>query len=201
MANFSAVYAVGESIAQYLRNVYPADLRADHNCRFELAESEDFAQADTFSDTTVTLYLYRMTIDPYLHPAGVRRSEPPSSRALPLDLHYMVTVWTDNRHTEQLLMAWVMAQLHWTPVLDASNLMRLGGFRPDETVQISPTNISQEDLSRIWDVMEPTYRLSTTYVARVIHIDPPVEPDAPPVVATRFREGIFSPYQREGEDA
>ena len=199
MAGFSSAYAVGESIAQYLRNIYPEDLRTAHPCRFELAKSDDFADADTFTDTTVTLFLYRMTIDQYLHPAGTRRQEPPRARALPLDLHYMVTVWTDNRHTEQLLMAWVMAQLHWTPVLDASNLMQLGGFRTDETVQISPTNVTQEDLCRIWDVMEPTYRLSTTYVARVIHIDPPAEPDHPRVVASRFAHGQFD--RRQGVEA
>lgn len=190
MAGFSAAYSVGESLVQYLRNVYPAELRAEHACRFELAKSADFAEADTFDDNTISLYLYRMSIDQYLHPAGSGRRTPPHARALPLDLHYMVTVWSDNKHTEQLLMTWVMAQLHWNPELDASTLMAQGGWRRDESIQISPTNITQEDLCRIWDVLDPTYRLSTTYVARVIHIDPP--PDlgtAPNVVATRFEYG------------
>lgn len=195
MAGFSAPYSVGESIAQYLRNTYPDDLRNDHPCRFELAKSKDFASADTFTETTITLFLYRMTIDQYLHPAGAQRVAPPSSRALPLDLHYMLTVWTDNKHAEHLLMAWVMAQLHWNPVLDSSNLMRLGGWRADETIQITPTSITQEDLSRIWDVMEPSYRLSTTYVARVVHIDPPPEAAHPPVVASRFETSRLEPAE------
>ncbi|MGB0904068.1 MAG: Pvc16 family protein, partial [Mangrovicoccus sp.] len=103
MAGFSAPYAVGESLVQHLRNIYPDDLRQDHPCRFELAKSADFADPDTFAETTVSFFLYRMTIDQYLHPAGSDRSLPPVARALPLDLHYMVTVWSDNRHTEQLL--------------------------------------------------------------------------------------------------
>jgi hypothetical protein len=186
MAGYSAPYSVGESLVQYLRNIYPADLRADHSCRFELAKSEDFADADSFPDSTVSLFLYRMSIAQYLHPAGSGRKAPPTARALPLDLHYMLTVWSDSKHTEQLLMTWVMAQLHWSPILDASTLMQVGGWRKDESIQISPTNITQEDLCRIWDVMEPTYRLSTTYVARVVHIDAPEAEDAPNVVATRF---------------
>lgn len=186
MAGFSAAYSVGESLVQYLRNTYPAELRTDHACRFELAKSADFAEADNFSETTISLFLYRMSIAQYLHPAGSGRKAPPTSRALPLDLHYMVTVWSDSKHTEQLLMAWVMAQLHWNPNLDASTLMQIGGWRKDESIQIAPTNITQEDLCRIWDVMEPTYRLSTTYVARVVHIDAPPIADAPNVVATRF---------------
>jgi len=186
MAGFSAVYAVGESIAQFLRNTYPAELRAEHPCRFEVARSADFATGEAFGDTVVTLYLYRLLISQYLRPASeraVRQSRPPT---LPLDLHFMVTVWTENRHTEQLLMTWVMAQLHWHPVLDRSNLMSLGEWRPDETVKLAATNIPQEELTRIWDVLDPTYRLSTTYVARIVEIDPPAGGDHPPVVATRF---------------
>lgn len=189
MAGFSAAYAVGESIARYLRDIYPEDLRAEHPCTFSLATSADFAEADAFASTTVSLFLYRMTIDQYLHPAGARRMPQSRSRSLPLDLHYMLTVWTESMHAEQLLMTWVMAQLHWNPTLDASKLMSVGGFRPDETVQVSPTNLAQEDLSRIWDVLEPTYRLSTTYVARIVHIDPPEEVEGGPVVATRFEHG------------
>jgi hypothetical protein len=186
MAGFSAVYSVGESLVQYLRNIYPADLRGEHPCRFEMAKSADFAEADRFSETTISLFLYRMSIAQYLHPAGSGRRAPPTARALPLDLHYMVTIWSDSKHTEQLLMTWVMAQLHWKPILDASTLMQIGGWRNDESIQISPTNITQEDLCRIWDVMEPTYRLSTTYVARVVHIDAPIADDARHVIATRF---------------
>lgn len=185
MAGFSAAYAVGESLARYLRDVYPDELRDEHPCTFSVASSADFTEADAFAATTVTLFLYRITIDQYLHPAGARRTPPSRSRSLPLDLHYMLTVWTDSMHTEQLLMTWAMAQLHWNPILDASKLMSVGGFRPDESVQVSPTNITQEDLSRIWDVLEPSYRLSTTYIARIVHIDPPEGDGERPVVATR----------------
>lgn len=188
MAGFSAAYSVGESLVQYLRNLYPSDLRADHPCKFELAKSADMAEAEPYGDTgsTISLFLYRMSIDQYLHPAGSGRVVPPVSRALPLDLHYMVTAWSASKHSEQLLMTWVMAQLHWNPILDPSNLMSIGGWRKDESIQIAPTNITQEDLSRIWDVMEPSYRLSTTYVARVVHIDPPEEAENPPVLSSRF---------------
>jgi len=194
MAGFSASYAVGESIVRYLRDVYPANLRDEHPCTFTQATSANFADADAFDGTTLTLFLYRMTIDQYLHPQGTRRTPPSLSRSLPLDLHYLVTAWSDSMHTEHVLMTWVMAQLHWNPVLDASKLMTVGGFRPDESVLLSPTNITQEDLSRIWDVVEPTYRLSTTYVARIVHIDPPEDDEAAPVVATRFA------YEDHGED-
>ena len=73
MAGFSAAYSVGESLVQYLRNIYPTDLRADHPCRFELAKSADFAEADSFTENTISLFLYRMSIAQFLNPAGCGR--------------------------------------------------------------------------------------------------------------------------------
>ena len=189
MADFSAVYSVGESLAQFLRNTYPSELKQQHAFTFELSKSKDYSNSDPFADNTVSIFLYRITPDQYLHPAGtsLRRGERP--RTLPLDLHFMISAWSDNKHAEQLVLTWVMAQFHWHPVLDKSNLMSIGGWKPGESVQISPTNISQEDLSRIWDVLEPSYRLSTTYVARIVQIDPPLSRDAEPVIARRLEFG------------
>lgn len=197
MADFSGPFSVGESLAQYLRNIYPADLRADHSCSFVLAKSSDFADATPFAQTTVSIFLYRITLDQYLHPAGTSLREGEDPRVLPVDLHFLISVWADNAHTEQLLMTWVMAQLHWTPVLDSSTFMQTGGWKPSETVQISPANISQEDLTRIWDAIEPSYRLSSAYVARVVQVDPPEGPDNRPVVATRFSPGVLEPSSLE----
>jgi hypothetical protein len=39
---------------------------------------------------------------------------------------------------------------------------------------------------RIWDALEPPYRLSVSYVARVIRVDTDPVPVGQPVVAARF---------------
>ena len=106
MADFSAVYSVGESIAQFLRNTYPDELRKDHPFKFELAKSEDFSKSDPFNENIVSIFLYRITPDQYLHPAGtsLRRGERP--RTLPLDLHFLVSAWSDSKHAEHLAMTW-----------------------------------------------------------------------------------------------
>jgi hypothetical protein len=39
---------------------------------------------------------------------------------------------------------------------------------------------------RIWDTLEPNYRLSLSYIARVVRIDPDEDSDQRPVVAMRF---------------
>jgi hypothetical protein len=41
-------------------------------------------------------------------------------------------------------------------------------------------------LMRIWDALEPSYRLSLSYSARVVRIDPDAVPGGLPVVARNF---------------
>jgi hypothetical protein len=41
-------------------------------------------------------------------------------------------------------------------------------------------------MMRIWDALDPAYRLSVAYVARVIRIEREAVPAGQPVVATRF---------------
>jgi hypothetical protein len=58
---------------------------------------------------------------------------------------------------------------------------------PLDRVQVIPTDLSLEDIMRIWDSLQPSYRLSVAYVARVVLIDPAEDiPGALPVVSTRF---------------
>ena len=82
-----------------------------------------------------------------------------------------------------------MQQLDQHPVMDLSSLDAAGGWRADDLVQIVPAELSNEDLMRIWDALAPDYRLSLSYVARVVRIDPDEAETGLPVVATRFEYG------------
>ena len=79
-----------------------------------------------------------------------------------------------------------MQQLYRTPVLDRSVLSASGGWAQSDVVQIIPAELSVDDMTRIWDALAPSYRLSVSYIARMIRIDADSEPDAAPVVAQRF---------------
>jgi hypothetical protein len=57
-------------------------------------------------------------------------------------------------------------------------------------VQLIPEELSTSDMMRIWDTLQPKYRLSLGYVARVVRIDPAEIPEQPPVVATRFNYAV-----------
>jgi hypothetical protein len=114
---------------------------------------------------------------------------------LALDLHYLLTVWADSAVAEHTILAWAMRQLHDRPILDVGALSPEAGWTPADFIQIIPAELSNEDVMRIWDALDPAYRLSVSYVARTIRIDPDQSPVGRPVVAARlsFRERAAAP--------
>ncbi len=170
MSNVLALHSVGDSLATWLSNAYPAALRTDFDCHFQLASSKDMADAN-FIDTTVTLFLYRVTMNQHLR--GAHHGADPMDAGIPLslDLHYLITVWTHDAAHEHTVLAWTMLQLQQHPVFDASSLSPVAGWKTGEHVQVLPEELSTEDLMRIWDSLEPSYRLSVSYTARVVRIE------------------------------
>lgn len=191
MANVFAVHSVGSSITTFLRNTYPQKI-AGHNmpaCSFELTSSGQLA-GDISETTQITLYLYRIMVNE--HSRQTRRSAAPTDGFVPLglDLHYLLTAWAANPLDEQVTLAWAIRQLHQCPVLDASSLSPEGGWGSDEVIQIIPAELTTEDIMRIWDALDPAYRISASYVARVVRLDPDKDTEQlRPVVARRYAYG------------
>ena len=74
---------------------------------------------------------------------------------------------------------------------DASTLSPEGGWGSGDQVQVLIDDLSNEELMRMWDAVDPSYRLSLPLVARVVRID--VEQPLPlPVVGARFGMESFS---------
>lgn len=172
MTNVHAIHSVGESLAAYLNNTYPEALRDRFGCQFRLVSSGEMADAGSeFNQTTLTLYLYRVTMNEHLR--GTRRAVGSlrTDQPLSVDLHYLLTVWANNAPEEQVILAWAMRQLHQHPVLDQASLSPDAEWGPGEYVQVIPAELSTEDIMRIWDAFDSSYRLSVSYIARVVRID------------------------------
>lgn len=186
MANVRAIHSVGASLATYLNNTYPEPYRSEHPCTFRLRGSAEMVAPDENDGTTASLFLYRVIMNEHLRNVG--RGVDPGRRAVPLsvDLHYLLTVWAGNALEEHTILAWAMLQLHQHPVLDASSLSPDAGWSAGDVIQLLPAELSTEDIMRIWDALDPPYRLSVSYIARVVRIDPDSVPDSRPVVASRF---------------
>jgi hypothetical protein len=193
MANISAIRSVGSSLAAYLNNAYrdaafpPGVTKPE--CTFSLTSiglvrAQDVPSSDT--SVRVLIFLYRSSMNQ--HQRNVGRMADPGKRPVPLsvDLHYLISFWAQSGENEQLVLAWTMRQLHEIPVLDSSVLSREAAWTAEDLIQLIPEEIEIEEMMRIWDTLEPNYRLSLSYIARVVRIDPDQDSEQRPVVAMRF---------------
>lgn len=190
MTNPRAIHAVGASVVSYLNKAFEIggkDLTGVAACKAQLLASSDFTRIDNvLALPALTLYLFRITMNEHARnvrrPVGARIEDVP----LAVDLHYLLTAWADSAEEEQTTLAWAMRELYLHPVLDAAALARDAGWEPGDVIQIVPSELSTEDIMRIWDALEPSYRLSVSYVARVVRVDRDRGPEERPVVATRY---------------
>ena len=193
MTNPKAIHTVGASLVSYLNRAFEIDGEAQTGvaaCRIRLMSSADFTKiADVLEFPALSLYLFRITINEHLR--NMRRPNGGSNQEVPLalDLHYLLTAWADSAQEEHATIAWAMRELYLRPVLDSSSLNKDADWDPADVIQIVPSELSTEDIMRIWDALEPSYRLSVSYTARVVRIDTEKSPTGQPVVATRFGYG------------
>lgn len=197
MATLGAVHSVGNSIVGHLSQAHqlqvqteqglPASQRVLPDCTFEQLSSAQLANNFSPDGNRITLYLYRVGIDKHLRTSPDPRSPgEPETRPLGLELHYLLTAWSGLAAAEHTLMSWTMRELHAGATFDRGRLRPASNWRPEETIQVTPSELSHEDMMRVWDALTPSYRLSVSYVARVVRVDNLIAPTSGPVVATRF---------------
>ncbi len=169
MADHRAIAAVSEGIMGLLRSSYPGT-----DMDFRVVTSRDFAE-NTITNGA-SLFMYRVFCNgTFRIPPG--RVDPDGNKRdteLPLELHFLITLWGGEASQQYTLAGWIMRTLEDTPILPASILNSVvpGVFREDESVDILLADLSTEDLFRIWEVIgNDAYQLSIPYVARIIHIE------------------------------
>ncbi|HEX5165877.1 MAG TPA: DUF4255 domain-containing protein, partial [Thermomicrobiales bacterium] len=167
----------------------------DNQLEFKVYVAKDFA---TPMDAGVSAFLYR------IYPNGSHRT--PSGRLdpfgrryrtqLPLDLHFLLTAWAKDASLQHTIAGWMMRVLEDTPSFPPGLLNSTfdNVFHPDETVEIGLTELSTEELFRIWEVIgEKAYQLSIPYVARTVRIESRLPSgDGEPVQERVFRAGLVS---------
>lgn len=191
MADYQAVFAVGDALSKYLNNNYDP-IAMGFPCTFKLVSSTEIAKEDTAQlDKTVSLYLHRITTSEHFRNVTRIQDSPTDQPVMYLDLHYLVTYWdasAEGAEAEQKILTWTMQQIQSHPVLDTSILSLSStapGWDKTDTVQIIPADLSLQDIMDIWDALGPHYRLSVAYIVRVVRVDRTIAPEIP-VVATRI---------------
>jgi len=192
MANVFALYSVGSSIAKFLTDTYPQTEAGQMPiCKFDLVSSSDLA-GDIEEATRITLYIYRVTANEHARQIRPDHTANAKTASLGLDLHFLLSAWGGSAREELVTLAWAMRQLHLHPILDASSLTPEAEWAGDQ-IEIIPAELSTEDIVRIWDALEPAYRLSVPYIARVVRLDPDTEEEDRPVLALHSGFGTEAP--------
>ncbi len=185
MADVRAIYAVGSSLVTRLERSYDAYAWPGGDkpaCSFQLVGAGELSKA-TALKKGVVFFLYRVQRSQSARPA-VGAAADTGRLSLPLDLHYLVFPWGDSAQEEAHALAWTMRELARHPTIGPGDLG--DGFAAWESVQLTLGELSNEDLMRIWDAIDPPYRLSVPYVARGVQIDIDAPLEGAPVVARKL---------------
>jgi len=183
MANIRALEAVSEAVIHQLRsNMRPADfadeldplLDPELQLDFRVFTSRDFASSPITNG--VSLFLYRIFANgtQRLPPGPIGPDGQRRQTRLPVEMHFLLTVWAGEASLQHALAGWMMRVMEDSSLLPASVLTAVAPtvFRSDETLELSLAELSTENLLRIYEVLMPNvYQLSVPYVARVIHLE------------------------------
>jgi hypothetical protein len=185
VGNYRAITAVSDAIVHLLQSQFdPADFDGNQ-LQFSVYLAKDFSQP---MDAGVSVFLYRVYVNNTQRSVGARFT--PDGRRLrtpiSLDLHFLLTAWARDASLQHTIAGWMMRILEDTPNFPSGLLNHrfAGSFHADETVEMAVTELSTEELFRIWEVIvNNAYQISVPYVARVVRIESlrPVPADGLPV--------------------
>jgi len=187
MAAYTVLAEAGESLANVLWEEIQLDPQVnsliDNENRISLDSPFDLQDNDSVK---ISIYLYRITENASTKnqvPAqgdGAQLRKPP----LALDLHYLVTPLVGTVTDQQIILGKVMQILYDRAILQGTDLT--GSLASSgQTLRVILNTVPLEELTRVWQSMEMSYRLSVVYLVRVIMVDSLNEQFIQPVITKR----------------
>lgn len=184
MSDYRVVADAGESLI----NVLWADISADP-ALFALINSrtlitlQSAAEVEANNDgSLLSVYLYRVLENPYMkNGPGVEGSGGRlRRRPLMLDLFYLVTPLLKLTRDRQIVLGKVMQIFHDHATVEGADLF--GSLGADDALRVILNPLSLEEVARVWQALETTYRLSVCYTVRVAMVDSRTEAFQQPVI-------------------
>jgi len=183
MATADVVRDMGETLVFLLR----AGIPSVDPTKIAVATPDEFEGLRDPLKPNITIFLYRIAVNSQMRnePRRIRPDGTVIRQPLPLELSFLITAWAKDTRDELKIIGRILQVLYDKAELGAADLVG-SSWETDDTVQLVLESLPLEDHYRIWDANEVPYRLSLTYLARVIGISP-LETTAPaPVVDARF---------------
>lgn len=159
----------------------------------------------------LNLFLYHLTPNPGWRNAafpshdsgGQRLTNPP----LALDLHYLLTAFSQRDVQAEILLGYAMQILHESPILPRDAIRAMldppGGVDPTnpvdvalvqsdladqvELIKVTPQSLTSEEIYRLWGAFQTSYRPSVAYHVSVVLIEGDRATRSPLPVLTRGR--------------
>ena len=164
-----------------LRNLLFKDVNAEPGLAGTLVSTQppDKARVTNPSGNLINIFLYQTAHNAAwrnMDLPGVIRPGETGQPPLPLNLHYLITAYSDNEDDKShRLLGKAMSTLHDHPMLDPSELTNAladaAVQSQFERVRIIPETISIEEISKLWATFQAPYRISAAYQVSVVLID------------------------------
>jgi Pvc16 N-terminal domain len=181
MASFQAIGSVAEAVARLLAQSWQPSLLNGIELQFEVYQGKDFSSP---MDAGISVFVYQVAVN------KAQRTLPPPlpgyRRPLPIDIYLLLTAWAQDASAEHDILGWAMRAIDDNPILSSGflNAAISGVFRPEETVELVPADLTNDEVFQLWQVLPNSLQLSIPYVARVVRVDSDVVlPVGPPVVS------------------
>jgi hypothetical protein len=198
MAIAAVALSLRELLNRYFAELFAADagtFRALPTAR--LVSTEDYSRIGTAAGSLIrypslAIFCYRSDINRTMRAPWSAVAHVDGSIHLPLDLHFLLTPFDSDAEAELRIMGATMQCLERHPILSGVRLHPQGAWEPGDAIQLINEDLVTEDVLRTFDTLPTDFRLSVSYVARVIRLDAPDEPDHPDVL-TAVRGLVPSP--------
>lgn len=133
---------------------------------------------------SVTVFLYHVRINAEMRNGPPRiPTKPP---ALPLELRFLVTPWTQRPRDAYRIVGAIARTFYDRAILGFSDLLGTNVWAPDDTVELMLEALPVEEYFDIWDPSDIPYKLSLSYLARVVGIDSARVTGGGPVAVATF---------------
>jgi len=184
VAGFECIASVGTSLERALNGWFTQlAITGAPGTRAVLARTEDFKSAagGPIRAPALSIFLYRVDFNKSMRAAWSGVGSNDGMAHLPLDLHYMLTPWAKDASVEHAILGAAMQYLEMNPILSGPLLTTLGGWAPNEGVQVVLEDTPTEWVMRTFDSLPTDFKLSVPYLARVLVLDGSAKRGAPGV--------------------
>jgi len=188
VAGADVVRDMGDTLVFLLR----AGIPALDPAKIAVATPDEFESLRDPLKPNITIFLYRIAVNPQKRndPRRLRPDGTVVRQPLPLELSFLITAWAKDTRDELKIIGRILQVLYEKAELGAADLVG-ASWETDDTVQLLLESLPLEDHYRIWDATNEPYRLSLTYVARVIGISSTEVTALAPVVDAQFILGVL----------